>query len=71
MRILSPVLLVTLSILMLTGCDNMSNRQQRTLSGGAIGAVGGGLISAAVGGPVLLGAAIGGGAGALVGNSSR
>jgi len=49
----------------------MSHREQRTLSGGAIGAVGGGVISAAVGGPVLLGAAVGGGAGALIGNQTR
>jgi len=63
--------MVVLSFAVLAGCDHMSNRQQRTLSGGAIGAVGGGLIAGAVGGPVLLGAAVGGGAGAIVGNTSR
>jgi len=71
MNSFSRVFAVVLSFSVLAGCDHMSNRQQRTLSGGAIGAVGGGLISAAVGGPVLLGAAVGAGAGAIVGNSTR
>lgn len=71
MFVISRASLLVLSLTMLAGCDHMSNRDQRTVSGGAIGAVGGGVIAAAVGGPVLLGAAVGAGAGALVGNSSR
>lgn len=51
----------------LAGCDSMTHQQQRTLSGGAIGAVGGAAITAVVGGPVLLGAAIGAGVGAVGG----
>ena len=40
----------------LTGCAGMNRRQQTTLSGAAIGAVGGGLLGAAVGGSALAGA---------------
>lgn len=68
MRSLSRVFMVVVSFSVLVGCDHMSNREQRTVSGAGIGAVGGGLVSAVVGGPVLLGAAVGGGAGAIVGN---
>ena len=48
------------------GCSGMSNTQQRTLSGGAIGASSGALIGWAAGCPAC-GAAIGGGAGLLGG----
>ncbi len=51
----------------LTGCAGMNRRQQTTLSGAAIGAVGGGLLGAAVGGSALAGATIGAAAGALGG----
>lgn len=71
MRIVSRTVLALLCVATLAGCDNMTNRQQRTLSGGAIGAVGGGVLTAVVGGPVLLGAAVGAGAGALIGNQTR
>ncbi len=49
-----------------TGCAGMSQTEQRTLSGGAIGAAGGALIGAAVGHPAA-GAAIGGATGATGG----
>jgi osmotically inducible lipoprotein OsmB len=52
--------------LLVGGCSGMSNTQQRTLSGGAIGAGGGALIGWAAGCPAC-GAAIGAGAGALGG----
>ncbi len=51
----------------LAACSGMSRQQQRTLSGGAIGAAGGAAITAIVGGPVLAGAAIGAGVGAVTG----
>jgi uncharacterized protein YcfJ len=51
----------------LTGCAGMNRTQQTTLSGAAIGAVGGGLLGAAVGGSALAGATIGAAAGALGG----
>jgi len=60
-------LIVVSCIVTLTGCAGMTGTQQTTLSGGAIGAVGGGLLGAAVGGSPLAGAAIGAAAGALGG----
>jgi osmotically inducible lipoprotein OsmB len=58
-------ILVMIAALLVGGCSGMSNTQQRTLSGGAIGAGSGALIGWAAGCPAC-GAAIGGGAG-LVG----
>ena len=55
----------------LAGCSNLTAAQQRTLSGGAIGAAGGAAITAIAGGPVLLGTAIGAGVGAVAGAVSR
>jgi hypothetical protein len=52
-------------VLVVSGCANMSNTEQRVLSGGAIGAAGGAIIGAAAG-SAAIGAAAGGGAG-LVG----
>jgi osmotically inducible lipoprotein OsmB len=60
---LAVVLLATLSF----GCAGMSNRQQTTLSGGAIGAGGGALLGGVSGGSPAVGAVLGGAAGALTG----
>jgi hypothetical protein len=49
-----------------TGCANMSNSQQRALSGGAAGAAAGAALGAITGNPGT-GAAIGGAAGAAGG----
>ena len=49
------------------GCAGMSRTQQTTLSGAGIGAVGGGLLGAVVGGSPLVGAAIGAGVGGAAG----
>ncbi len=51
----------------LSACDNMTRQQQRTLSGAGLGAAGGAVITAVVGGPVLVGAAAGAGVGAIAG----
>jgi osmotically inducible lipoprotein OsmB len=51
----------------LAGCSGMNQTQQRTLSGGAIGAAGGAALTAITGGPVLLGTALGAGVGAVAG----
>ena len=51
----------------LLSCADMTRTQQTTLSGGAIGAGGGALLGALVGGSPLAGAAIGAGVGALGG----
>ena len=50
------------------GCTNMTPTDQSTLSGAAIGAVGGAAISRLTGGNAGVGALIGGAAGAVVGN---
>ena len=60
--LLASVLVVSLAF---GGCSGMSTTQQRTLSGGAIGAAGGAALGA-IGGNAALGAAAGGAAG-LVG----
>ncbi len=59
--------IILMTLIELTGCAGMTRTQQMTLSGGAIGAVGGGLLGAAVGGRPLAGAALGAAAGALGG----
>lgn len=53
--------------LLLTGCAGMNPREQRMLSGGALGAAGGAAIGAATGGSPAAGAAIGGAAGVVGG----
>jgi hypothetical protein len=60
MKIISVV--VILAFMTVLGCAGMSTTEQRTLSGGAIGA-GGGAIIGAMAGNAGLGAAIGAGAG--------
>jgi osmotically inducible lipoprotein OsmB len=67
MALLSRVLLLLLCTGALAGCSGMTQIQQRTLSGGAIGAAGGAALTALTGGSVLLGTALGAGAGAAVG----
>ena len=49
------------------GCAGMTPTQQKTLSGGAIGAAGGAALGAITGGSAAVGAAVGGAAGALGG----
>ena len=70
----SPVRVRTLAIplllagaLALGGCENMNDTQQRTLSGGAIGAGVGAVGTVLTGGCVACGAAIGGAVGAGAG----
>ncbi len=54
-------------ILPIAGCAGMSETQQRTVSGGAIGAGAGLGIAALSGGNLWVGTAVGAGAGALTG----
>lgn len=60
-----PLALVVL--LGLSGCAGMSSTEQRTVSGGAIGAAAGAAGAAVTGGCVACGAALGGAAGAATG----
>jgi osmotically inducible lipoprotein OsmB len=61
--------------LALAGCSGMNNTQQKMLSGGAIGAAGGAVVTALTGGCVWCGAAIGGavgtGAGYVIAQTQR
>src|SRR5688572_20488702 len=59
---------LSVTAVLLAGCENMSEREKGTVQGGAIGAVGGAVISAATGGNAGTGAAIGGAVGAIAGN---
>lgn len=61
------IIAVCLICLSAAGCENMSQQQQRALSGGAIGAVAGGVVGAMAGGHVATGAAIGAAGGAAIG----
>ena len=58
---------VVLLWLGIAGCANMTPRQQRALSGGAIGAAGGAAVGAIVGGSPAIGAAVGGATGTAAG----
>lgn len=62
--------MILASTLLVSGCDHLSNRDQRTVTGGAIGAAGGALVGAALGNPVA-GAAVGGVGGAVIGNQTH
>jgi osmotically inducible lipoprotein OsmB len=57
--LMASVLVVSLAF---GGCAGMTDTQQRTLSGGAMGAAGGAALGA-IGGNAALGAAVGGGVG--------
>lgn len=50
----------------IAGCSNLNQQQERTLSGGALGAAGGAVIGA-LSGSWIVGAIVGGAAGAAVG----
>ena len=59
----SAVAAVMLFSLTLVGCSGMNNTQQKMMSGGAIGAAGGAVVTALTGGCIWCGAAIGGAVG--------
>ena len=61
------LVLATSLFLPAVACTNMNKTQQGTLSGGAIGALGGAGISALAGGSGVTGALIGGAVGAVGG----
>jgi len=67
MNIMRKSLAVILVLFMFAGCSGLSTREQRVLSGGAIGAGTGAALGAITGGSVGIGAAVGGAAGAIGG----
>lgn len=60
-------LTLLLAAALLSACSGLSAREQRALSGGAIGAAGGAAVGVITGGSVVTGALIGGAGGAAVG----
>lgn len=58
---------LALAAALLSACSGLSAREQRALSGGAIGAAGGAAVGVITGGSALTGALIGGAGGAAVG----
>ncbi len=63
----AKLILVFALVLTLGACAGMSAREQRMLSGGAIGAGSGAALGAIVGGSPAVGAAVGGAAGVVGG----
>jgi len=63
----TKALVAVLALVAMTGCSNMSKKEQRVLSGAAIGAGAGTVGAAATGGCVSCGAAIGTAVGAGAG----
>lgn len=61
------LMIVSVATAFITGCAGMSDTQQRTLSGGAIGAAAGAGITAIAGGDAIWGAVGGAAVGALGG----
>jgi hypothetical protein len=70
-RTIGKLAVVLVAALVLAGCSDMSRQEQRMLSGGALGAAGGAVVTAVVGGPVLAGAAIGAVGGAAIGAMTK
>lgn len=61
------LILVPVFALSLTACSGMNDKEQRALSGGAIGAAGGALVGGLAFGAPVVGALVGAGAGAATG----
>ncbi|MBL8699023.1 MAG: hypothetical protein JNK67_11660 [Alphaproteobacteria bacterium] len=66
-RTMSVPIAFVLAATLLSACSGLSAREQRALSGGAIGAAGGAAVGVITGGSALTGALIGGAGGAAVG----
>lgn len=58
---------VAVAAVLLTGCSNLSHRENRALMGAGIGAAGGAVVGAVTGGSPWVGGLIGGAGGAAVG----
>ncbi len=61
------VIFSAIVVLLLSGCSNMSDTQQRVLSGAGVGVASGAVVTVLTGGCVECGAAIGGAVGAAAG----
>ncbi|HVN22565.1 MAG TPA: YMGG-like glycine zipper-containing protein [Syntrophorhabdales bacterium] len=67
MKVIRTLTAIMVVLGLLAGCANMTPQQQRTLSGGAIGAGAGAALGAITGHSIAGGAAIGAAAGAVGG----
>jgi hypothetical protein len=67
MKVLRDMAVVSLIVTILFGCAGLTKREQRVLSGGAIGAGVGTVGAAILSGPLVVGAAAGAAAGAIGG----
>ncbi len=63
----TAVTIMILALALSFGCTGMSSKQQSTVSGAGIGAVGGGVLGAVTGGSPVTGAVIGAGVGGAAG----
>ena len=63
----TSVVAATVAVLVLGGCSNLSDSQQRVVTGAGVGVASGAVITAITGGCVACGAAIGGAVGAATG----
>ncbi|HTZ17425.1 MAG TPA: glycine zipper domain-containing protein [Dissulfurispiraceae bacterium] len=61
------ILFILIAFILALGCYGMNREQQTTLSGAAVGAVGGGLVGAFSGGDPAVGAVVGAGIGGITG----
>jgi len=75
MKRIAVVFIILVFVFTFVGCSGMTRTQQTTLSGAGIGAAGGAVLGALVGGSPLVGAgvgaAVGGVAGYIVGESKK
>ena len=67
MKTVKMLVVIIVLVGLIGGCANMTHQQQRTLSGGAIGAGAGAALGAVTGHSIIGGAAIGAAAGAVGG----
>jgi hypothetical protein len=61
------LLIIFILVGFVAGCSGMSRREQRILSGGAIGSAAGVGVAAIAGGPLIVGGVVGAAAGAVGG----
>lgn len=64
---LKTIFVLIVGSVLVSGCSNLSNRENRALTGAGLGAAGGAVIAGATGGSAVLGGLIGGAGGAAVG----
>jgi len=67
MKRIAVVFIILVCVFTFVGCSGMTRTQQTTLSGAGIGAAGGAVLGAVVGGSPLVGAGIGAAVGGVAG----